>query len=529
MQPYLIIDLSDRNIFPVIINSNGQIFYCVNNVKEMKCRHFSTEVYLEKILYDGNKDDINEWLNNTVNELINDSIDSFFTTNKKTGLLRACDIKKQDLLHIDPLRNPLYVLSQHGVDDLIVENPEFKKSSFALLTFILKPVIRSIQRQGFHTGDLNVIAIIPPYLSRVAQVILLKVLKAIGFKRVTFITHSIASALNALKMTTSSDTIVIHSDATNLHIAHVSLEEQNKSITIRNKKSITIPDLGCNRYGIINELSNYLVLKNKLSENDNYINIHIEKAFTGLIYGIFSNKIDYKNNKLKLTYNLLNNLINEKFGLEIIDKIEKALYKILSGAGINEIPVVTSGPLFMFDSFEKLIQKKFNGLSIPGLSDKIAVERPVWGLIDTLYNITQFPEKDIIIINENALCLTSSEKSCENIIPSAIFPLSPDEHRIILQDLEINSLDKKFDEIITVDLLWGNDCNPFYNTSLCTIQFDASKEDIQNNHKIKLNLYLKGINNGIKGKVIANYKNNPTEIKKLNFPITNTITYLNKK
>lgn len=78
-----------------------------------------------------------------------------------------------------PVRHPLYALPSHriteGTDLSLVAN-----ASSAFLAFLLQPVLGSVRDMGFQPEELNVVAIVPAYLSRLAEKVLYKVLKKTG-------------------------------------------------------------------------------------------------------------------------------------------------------------------------------------------------------------------------------------------------------------------------------------------------------------------------------------------------------------
>jgi hypothetical protein len=71
---------------------------------------------------------------------------------------------------------------------------------------------------------------------------------------------------------------------------------------------------------------------------------------------------------------------------------------------------------------------------------------------------------------------------------------------------------------MTADILWGNNLNPNYNTSLCTLTHYVTEIDIQNKNLLELLFDLKGKSDRVSGTVRAKMGNWESEPERLCFP-----------
>jgi len=514
MTPLIIIGFTDQNICSSIIDNNGNIYPCVNEECNILTRYFSSEIFYDLKYFE--KHTNNEWLvelNNIVNNIPSNKYLKILPGFKAPHQLSKINFQEYNIV-----KNPLYTFQ---------DSEDINTISLSLLTYIFSPIVKSIEQMGFSTDSLNVICVIPQYLNRITFIMLYKFLKSIKFKRIKFINHNIALSFYMLEKTISSDVLILNSDAESFHAGHVIYKQNNNEVSIQNNRNISLPEIGY----INNEFLKNCIESNKLPglKNNKKNIILLKSAITNLIYGFFS-KDALTQDSLKISYNLLNNIIENHLGQKLIEKIETNLNKLIPLIEKNQIPVISSGPLFMFESFEKLIYEKYTSyFSMADFKKIKAIERPVEGVIKLINYLKNNPNNYVKTVNNYSILMSSKNFSSINLIPEKFFPIPSGEKIFISKELKIEATETFDKDLISIDLRWGNNLNSLNNTLLCAILVEVDQKDVKHNNNLILNISLSGKKDGLKGTAIAVINNMKTKEHNLNFPELKSISYFSSK
>lgn len=493
MRSNLIIDFSSRNIVPTIITPEGRAISCTLRQQGITSRYFPGETYLDPGLYQKSGNELLDQLNDIIAET---SCSDIFFSGKSLGWFRPYQISAEKSLM--PVSHPLYALSSHRIPEGTDLNLAGNVSS-AFLTFLLQPVMISIREMGFQPEELNVIALVPAYLSRLGEKILYKTLKKkIGFPRVILLNHATALGMHFLKSSYVQKVGVMHTDENALFISKIEIERENEDhAVVKYAGSASIKEAGWD--SITNEILFRGLDRDALPSGPN------EKLLTHLnrsLSGLFGSVLPPASPRLHLSYGLLTEKLAGELGSRIRDETSVTLRKAAESLELNDAPFfITAGSFFMIGQFEKLMLEPLGKCQPARVRHILAMERKVYGIAAMLDWLRENENRRITVRNNYSVRIAEKEDESIELIPDRI--LRSGERFKIRQVLALDSDDDMDKDVLVVDILWGNNPVPKHNTSLCTLSYDVTGDDIQNDNMLELMFDLKATAHGLKGKVTA--------------------------
>jgi hypothetical protein len=509
VRPFMIIDFSSRYIFALIADQNGRAVPCAFKRLGMLSRYFPTSVYLDPGPYQKTDD---AWMAE-LNAFIKENQFNPFFPGEAAGWLRPYEITAED--GILPIRHPIYALSAFGMTEESQEFSAIMGVSSALLAFLLQPVIKFLDTMGTHPHNFNVIAVVPSYISRSAQKILYKILRAAAFRRIMMLDHVTALAMNFIGSSPSQEVGVLHTDENSLFVSKFSLKQKGQHIRMGCRRSCSVKELGWN--AVQKKIATVLYEDGLLPAKDDQTANYLDRALTGLFTGILPTTVPV-NPDLRLSYGLLMEKLGSALGQTIRDEVSVKLMPLFTELKSKNVPVITSGLFFMIGAFEKLILKCLGKQQPLNLRHMIAIERAAYGAVHMLNWIRTAPNRGITLWNHHGIRISGPRENSIELIPSRIFPLDPGENSMIRQVLELDAAEDMGEDVLAADILWGNNPVSRYNTSLCTLTWDISAKDIRDQHKLELQFEFKGTADGLRGNVSAVLGDRQPKKNKLHFP-----------
>jgi len=488
------------------MDENGKSLPCTFEKHGVRSRYFSAQVYLDPERYE--KTD-NQWLSE-LNAVLGEHGGNPFFPGKAAGWRRPYEISPEE--SILPIRHPLYALSSFGFPDESAEGLSIRDISSALLAFLMQPLVKFVLAQGFDPREVNVAAITPAYLSRPARGILCGILRKTAFRRIFIFSHAIALAMNYLRSEHKA-VGVIHADENCLHVSKVRIERKQGKITLGCMASQSTGALGWN--AIIRKLTHDFCADNI---PDGHLQAYLNRALLGLFGGVFSADVPARQN-LRLTYAMLEEKLNGRLGQCIRNEAAETLIPILKELKLRKrTQLICAGLFFMSGKFESLILDAVKKNQLFHVRRIPAPERAAYGVALMLNWLGENPGQDIRIRNNYAVRISATPGNTVELIPSSLFPLEPGKRRIVRHVLNLEAEENMTDELLLVDILWGNHPTPRYNSSLCTMTCEMNAGDIRKGSRLELIFDLRGISGGLRGEVTARLEGRESQRKKLHFP-----------
>ncbi len=504
MNRHLVIDFSSRNIFALIADEKGRAFPCTYTIRGTTSRYFFSDVCVDSKSYQ--EDQLSEF-----NKIINQSKSDFFFPGESLGWHRPYEISGEDETIVI---NPLYTFSLQG----IMEDSGDLSMSFifsAILVFLLQPVLRAVQNQGFHPRDLNVITVVPAYLSRPVRVILCSVLKRrMGFQKVSIMHHEDALAMHFLQHPFPKKIGVLHADDNCLHISRASMIMQNQNISVEYEKSCSVKELGWD--SVISKIAMVLHGNGLLPDMNKQVIPYLNKALVGLFTGAFSTEIP-TDPPFRLTYGLLEKALDQ----DTRDELSAELKLVRNELKDRDSHIVTSGSFFMIGGFENLVLDMSGKKQPPNVQRMLAMERAAYGVVHML-NWLYANQPCNIIIQNNYSIQTAGQNSAIELVPAHVLP-EPGTKRTVRQVLGLKAANGMKKDMLGVDILWGNNQDSKYNMMLSSFAFEVTADDIRNGNLLELIFDLRGTSQGIKGRVTAIMEGHEPREEKLHFPSLNNV------
>lgn len=506
MDPHLIIDLSCRFFFALLVDSQGHSSPSSYEIGDKSSRYFMTDIYLDSKFKDSKPDA--GWLAG-VNRQIKSFQDDFFFHGETIGLNRAHAIKKdEEYLRLTDL---LQLLSKPDL------TREIALVAYPLLAFLLQPIIQSVLDQGYKVQELNAIVIVPGYLSPQAYTIISKLFKAhkeYHFKKVRIINQAVALAMHYIPSFDSHRHIIaLHEDENCLHVSKLVVERTNANIKVHYQDCHSVKAYG--RRSLNKKLLDTLHNDELVPLRNGRVSVDVlERALSGYFTGILTTEIPTQP-PLKLTYPLLIEKVKKFFEQgdteKIIDSLPPAF---LNG---SHFQIVASGTYFLIAKYEELLLNALDKNQTFEVERIPAMERAAYGVARML---GMRREKEIHRINEKnkySIRVAGPDGCTIELIPANAFLFETGQEKDIKQVLALDAEPAMKEDMLAIHILWGNNPIAEYNTCISTILFDVTQDDIYNN-KIELDFHFKKIANKLTGNVTATMKGRDSQIKKLNFP-----------
>ncbi len=241
MKPRLIIDCGGVVHSALLVTAEGELVPCSQEVQQVATRHVSPAIFFEPRVVE-NSDFIWE---DALETLSKASARNFFQRARRIGLRRPWD--PQASANALQLAAPLTVLSSPAAlaDRLAASN--LPQIGFALLDALLEPLFAFVAERQIVPPDLEVFVILPALTGRRARLVLQKVFRHRGVRRVTIVRRETAAAM-ALIAQTPCACIVVETSENDLHVHRVDIEGDPQQPRFRTTASIALPGLGWNHW-----------------------------------------------------------------------------------------------------------------------------------------------------------------------------------------------------------------------------------------------------------------------------------------
>jgi hypothetical protein len=518
MDPHLIVDFERKLLFAGILDRQGRYLPCSFDIEGMSARYWPSEILVGADYLDRIDDDLRD----TVNRLFVDQRDEIFLPWRELNWFRHW-VDKQD--GDIALRSPLKMLSALYED----KSPgnTLSRLGVLLIGFLLEPLIRTVCEWGFSPREMHVIAVVPPFLTRRAQLLLRKVFKSSGFRKIILLDRSLALAMHAFWLKGISDVITVHAGAENLLVARVAVEITDNEIHFRLFKSRTLRGRGWDDF--IALLSPALKDWDSGNSGESSTSSRLGESVLQLLTGIGTREA-FNAPDRKTSYGSLMDVLHGELGKKIQRDWFNGLKAVIEEFGGNEPGLMCSGLIFTLPGMEDLLMGSLKGLSATRLhSDARPLERSVQGVRTSLNWLQDDPKRRISAHKHGSIRVATSDGGTLEVVPASLLDLRPGETRTLRQRLNLTCATGTAGKaLLAIDLLWGCDNDPEYNSTLCLWTQDFRVMDLPSEKVMDVMFELKGksIVPWLSGNVTLKLGNRETK-KKLEFTSVTQVLSVN--
>ncbi len=279
-----------------------------------------------------------------------------------------------------------------------------------------------------------------------------------------------AVAMHFLKLSYMQKVGVLHTDENTLHVSRIAIEREDDGdhITLEYAGSRSIKEAGWD--SVTNEMALSLYRDALLPRPDKSVLTYLNRALTGLLGGILPTDIP-TDPGLHLSYGLLTKKLARELGERIRDETSVKLRHAADALKLNDAPFfITAGPFFMIGQFEKLMLNPVGKYQPARVRNMLAMERTAYGIVAMLNWLREKEDRRITVRHKYSIRIAAKEDDSIELIPGSLFQ-SGRERRTIKQILSLDSEYAMDRDLLVVNILWGNNPIPRYNTSLCTLSY----------------------------------------------------------
>jgi hypothetical protein len=237
MRPHLIIDLG-RVLSALLVTADGQFVPCSQDIRQIATRHVSTGVLFDPRI----SEDADFVWDEALEALGKATPRNLFQRVRRIGLRRPWDPQAaaDTLLQ---LASPIEVLSSASA--LADRNAAavLPAVAFALLDALLEPVFTFVTDRHILASGVEPVVIVPAHASRAARLVLEKLFRRRGFRRLTIVRREIAAAM-ALVEKAPAQCVVVDAADDDLHVHRVTIEDRDDGRLFHTAASTSIHGLG---------------------------------------------------------------------------------------------------------------------------------------------------------------------------------------------------------------------------------------------------------------------------------------------
>ena len=241
MRPQLIIDCGGVTQSALLVTADGELVPCSQEVQQVAMRHVSPAVFFEPRVVEG-PDFIWE---DALETLAKASARNFFQRARRIGLRRPWDPQTPaDALQ---LAAPLSVLSSPAALADRVAAAELAQTGVALLDALLDPIFAFLSERQLVPADVDSFVVVPAQTGRRARLVLHKLFRRRGVRRLTIVRRETAAAM-AFVAQTPCACIVVETSTDDMHIHRVDVEGDPRQPRLCTTASVALAGLGWNHW-----------------------------------------------------------------------------------------------------------------------------------------------------------------------------------------------------------------------------------------------------------------------------------------
>ena len=491
--PQLIVDLRFRSVSAAALTAEGFVVPCRQQASAAS-GYFSSEIFLDPDF-------------------------DHHTADRELGLLSKCTVSNAlavghslglrqpgetggDSRKLVRLHHPLRVLS--SVEAMLDRGRRqaLRGAAYGLTDALLAPIFSALSAQGQEPREMSAEVVIPGSLGRQARVILAKIFRARGFRRIRLLPRELAAAMSLID-DSLSEVLVVDADDEDLHFHRVTLDPHPNKRILACRGSRTARGLGWSFW--IRELAAALKTGGELRFSEDELRPLIDRALLGLLGAPYSTDVPAVSGPpIRMTFGLLNELLRS-LSPEGRERLTEATRRAIRELGVGDAPWLGLGSAFAVGRFDELLQQAIGAERLRVRLQVPALERCIHGVASALRWLRESPDRQIEASIAGSLRVSTLRGESIELVPwSLLHRLHPGQRHRARQLLRIEG-NIEGDRRLPIHLVWGADPNPDSAAAVCALPLDlgGSKKSVPEELEIALDLRLNRAGRKLSGTVRA--------------------------
>jgi hypothetical protein len=436
MKPQLIIDCGGGVLSALLVTADGELVPCSHDIRQVAARHVSQTILFEPRVVE-HSDFIWE---DAIETLSKANAQNFFQRARRIGLRRPWDA--QASAEALQLASPLAVLSSPAALADRTAGPELRLAGLALLDALLEPAFAFAAERQLAARDIDAVVVLPDRTGPRARLVLHKLFRRRGFRRLTLVRREVAAAM-ALVAQTPCACIVAETSESDLHLHRVDIDGDTEQPRFRTTASITLQERGRSHW--IARIADASRVNPSAS---------FDRSLTALLTG------SPESLPPRLTHDALQNALDESWIRA--NSLEDDLREPLADLAGDNLPLLFAGEIFALDAVRALFGAR-------------AVHTPL--LDDSVRNVALAMRSRFTIASSSSLRVSTFHGRSIELLSCQQLPAAGEACRVDA-DFRIAG-DGTAGKSLLVQLLWGN-------ATLCAIPVE-----LRDHEKLRLTVQLR--------------------------------------
>ncbi len=429
MRPQLIIDCGGRVLSALLVTADGELVPCSQEIRQVATRHVSADILFEPRIAE-DREFIWEDALETVSKA---GAHNFFQRARRIGLRRPWD--PQALADALQITSPLSVLSSPAALADRVVGAALPGIGLALLDALLDPMFAFIAEREIAPNDVDSVVVLPAQTGRHARLVLQKLFRHRGFRRVTTVRREAAAAM-ALVGQAPCECVVVETSETDLHFHRVVIGGDADERRFQTAASVTLTGFGWNHWS--SRIAEALRTTPCAA---------FERSLTALLTGSPDSLSS------RITHGALQSVLDDTWiaAHDMSDRLREPLAR-LDGEGL---PLIFAGEIFTLDA----VRRVFGGC---------AADAPI--LDQIVRNVALAVRSPLVLASGGSLRVNTFHGEAIELLAQAQLPASGEACHVEI-DFRVAG-DAAAGKVFLIHLLWGADRAPEGNATLCALPLE---------------------------------------------------------
>lgn len=436
MKPAFVINCGDGALGAMLVTADAELVPWSQEIQQVATRYVSPAILFESRVVE-HPDFIWE---DALEAVAKASAQTFFQRARRLGLRRPWD--PQATAGALQLASPLALLSSPAAAADRTAGALLPRVGLTLLDALLDPVFAFLAERQLAAPDLEAVVIVSSRTSHRARLILQKLFRRRGFRRVTIIRREIATAM-ALVAQTPCACIVIETSEDDLCLHRVEIEGDAQQPRFRTPRSLTLTGLGWNHWSA--RIAEALRIPPSTA---------FERSLTALLTG------SPESLPPPVTHAALQGALDETWIDE--NTLTEPLREALADLAGENLPLFFAGEIFTLDAMRALFGAR-------------AVRAPM--LDDAVRNVVQAMQARFTVVSSASLRVNTFRGSLSELLTHAQLPAAGAACRVDA-DFRLAG-DRAAGRPFLIHLSWGE-------TTLCAMPLE-----LRNHDELRLTVHLR--------------------------------------
>jgi len=435
MRPQLIVDCG-HVLSALLVTADGQFVPCSQEIRQVATRHASTGILFDPRIAE-HPDFV--W-DEALETLAKATPRNLFQRARRVGLRRPWD--PQAVPEALQLASPIDVLSSAAA--LADRNADALPAvAFALLDALLDPLFAFVADRRIAPTDVEPVVVLPAHASRPARVVLEKLFRRRGFRRLTIMRREIAAAM-AFVEDAPAACVVVDAAGDDLHVHQVSIDGENGQRFFRTVSSATVCDRGWSYWS-----GRVAAALNTPGSSE------FERGLLALLTG------SPESLPARVTHGAVQAALDEAWIASSAAEVREAM-----GDARNGQPVVFIGEIFALDA----VRKAFGENRVLGVP---VLDQTVRGVALATRWLCDDESRQLVIARGGTLRVDTGLGEAVEILTGAQLPAAGESCHLAA---DFRLAGDAAANIFLLNLLWGADRAPRGNATVCALPLELRRD-----------------------------------------------------